>query len=79
LCWFGSQHWQVIGDDSRRFGWDLWRDFLDSGGPWPTEFHLKTSPKGGLQASGPNSFLRQGPRCQQLWQLMEQRERPAWI
>ena len=79
LCWFGSQHWQVIGEDSRRFGWDLWRDFLDAGGPWPTEFHLKASFTGGLQASGPNSFLRQGPRCQQLWQMMEQRVRPAWI
>jgi protein-L-isoaspartate(D-aspartate) O-methyltransferase len=79
LCWYGSEHWQVIGEDSRRFGWNLWRDFLDAGGPWPTEFHLKASPKGGLQAFGPNSFLRQGPRCQQLWQITEQRERPAWI
>jgi protein-L-isoaspartate O-methyltransferase len=79
LCWFGSQHWQVIGEDSRQFGWNLWRDFLDAGGPWPTEFRLRASPAGGLQGSGPYSFLRQGPRCQQLWQLMEQRERPAWI
>jgi protein-L-isoaspartate(D-aspartate) O-methyltransferase len=79
LCWYGSQHWQVIGEDSWRFGWNLWREFLDAGGPWPTEFHLKASPKGGLQSSGPNSFLRQGHRCQQLWQVMEERERPAWI
>jgi protein-L-isoaspartate(D-aspartate) O-methyltransferase len=79
LCWFGSQHWQVIGEESRRFGWELWRDYIDAGGPWPTEFHFKASPKGGLQLSGPNSFLRQGPRCQQLWQMIEQRERPAWI
>lgn len=79
LCWFGPQFWQVIGDESRKMGWNLWRDFLDAGGPWPTEFHLKSSPTGGLKASAKNSFLRQGPRCQHLWEIMENRERPAWI
>jgi protein-L-isoaspartate(D-aspartate) O-methyltransferase len=79
LCWFGPQHWQVIGDESRKLGWDLWRDFMDVGGPWPTEFHLKASPAGGLSAISKNSYLRQGPRCQYLWTMMEHRDRPAWI
>jgi protein-L-isoaspartate O-methyltransferase len=79
LCWFGPHYWQVIGDESRKMGWNLWRDFLDAGGPWPTEFHLKLSPTGGLKTNGNNSFLRQGPRCQHLWEIMERRERPAWI
>jgi protein-L-isoaspartate(D-aspartate) O-methyltransferase len=79
LCWFGPQHWQVIGDESRAMGWNLWRDFLDIGGPWPTEFDLRSSPSGGLIASGKNCFLRQGPHCQHLWTIMEHRQRPAWI
>ena len=79
LCWFGPQHWQVIGDESRTMGQILWRDFLDAGGPWPTEFHLKSSPRGGLTPNGINSFLRQGPNCQHLWTVMEHRQRPAWI
>jgi protein-L-isoaspartate(D-aspartate) O-methyltransferase len=79
LCWFGTHHWQVIGDESRKMGWNLWRDFMDAGGPWPTEFHLRSSPTGGLQATGKNGFIRQGPRCQHLFEIMEHRERPAWI
>jgi len=69
----------VIGDESRKMGWSLWRDFMDAGGPWPTEFHLKASPTGGLATLGKDSFLRQGPHCQYLWTLMEHRARPAWI
>jgi protein-L-isoaspartate(D-aspartate) O-methyltransferase len=79
LCWFGPHHWLILGEESRTMGWNLWRDFLDAGGPWPTEYKLQARFTGGLQSSGPNSFLRQGPRCQQLWQMMEKRERPAWI
>jgi protein-L-isoaspartate(D-aspartate) O-methyltransferase len=79
MCWFGSQHWQVIGEKSRELGWNLWREFMDAGGPWPTEFHIKASPTGGLTPIGKNSFLRQSPRCQYLWTLKADRKRPAWI
>ena len=78
-CVLGLQTWQVSGPAGRDLGWRLWRDFLDAGGPWPTEFHLHASPGGGLRADRPGSYVRPGPRCQHLWQLIEQRERPAWV
>jgi len=80
VCWLGAQTWQVSGTTGRELGWDLWRAFLDAGGPWPTEFYLRASPGGGLQPSDRReSYLRQGPRCRQVWELIEPRERPAWI
>jgi protein-L-isoaspartate(D-aspartate) O-methyltransferase len=71
------QRWQVSGPAGRELGWRIWRDFLDAGGPWPTEYLLHASPAGGLRADRPGSRLRPGPRCQHLWQLPESRERPA--
>jgi protein-L-isoaspartate(D-aspartate) O-methyltransferase len=79
ICWLGQQKWRVEGDAGHNLGWMLWRGFLDAGGPWPTEFRLRASPHGRLSLSGRESYLRQGPRCQQLWELIEQRERPVWI
>jgi protein-L-isoaspartate(D-aspartate) O-methyltransferase len=73
------QVWQVSGPVGRDLGWRLWRDFLDAGGPWPTEYQLHASPTGGLRAERPESRLRQGTCCQHLWQLPEARERPAWL
>jgi protein-L-isoaspartate(D-aspartate) O-methyltransferase len=79
LCWLGSQDWQVTGPSGRDLAWRLWRAFLDAGGPWPTEFELRASPRGGLRTACPESYLRQGPCCQQAWELMETRQRPAWL
>jgi hypothetical protein len=78
-CVLGIQTWQVSGAAGRDLGWRLWRDFLDAGGPWPTEFRLHASPRGGLRADRRGSYVRAGPRCQHLWQLVEPRERPAWV
>lgn len=78
-CVLGVHAWQVSGPAGRELGWRLWRDFLDAGGPWPTEFALHASPRGGLRADRPESYLHQGPTCQHLWQLLESRERPAWV
>jgi protein-L-isoaspartate(D-aspartate) O-methyltransferase len=78
-CWLGPQDWQVSGQAGRDLGWTLWRAFLDAGGPWPTEFGLTASPQGGLLSEPGECYLRQGPRCQQRWQLLEPRERAAWI
>jgi protein-L-isoaspartate(D-aspartate) O-methyltransferase len=78
-CWFGHQEWQVNNDAGRDLGWFLWRAFLDSGGPWPTEFRLKACPGDSPLASRRESYLRQGPRCRQLWELSEPRDRGAWL
>jgi protein-L-isoaspartate(D-aspartate) O-methyltransferase len=78
LCVFGVQTWHVNGPPGRDLGWGLWRAFLDAGGPWPNEFHLIASPRGGLHAARTESYVRQGPRCQQVWQMNEERERLAW-
>jgi protein-L-isoaspartate(D-aspartate) O-methyltransferase len=78
-CVLGIHTWQVSGPAGRELGWRLWRDFLDAGGPWPTEFALDARPAGGLRADRPESYLRDGPRCQHRWQLLESRERPAWL
>jgi protein-L-isoaspartate(D-aspartate) O-methyltransferase len=79
LCWYGIQEWHVNHPEGRELGWTLWRAFLDVGGPWPTEYQFTASPRADLHADSPQSYLRQGPRCQHLWQVMEQRERPAWL
>jgi protein-L-isoaspartate(D-aspartate) O-methyltransferase len=80
VCWFGASYWQVSGSVGRDLGAGLWRAFLDAGGPWPTEFRLRASPGGGLTLSDARvGYLRQGPRCQQAWELIEPRERPAWV
>jgi protein-L-isoaspartate(D-aspartate) O-methyltransferase len=79
LCWLGSQEWQVSGEAGRDLGWTLWRAFLDAGGPWPTEFRLRASPRSGLRVGRREGYLLQGPLCQQLWELTEPRDRPAWI
>jgi protein-L-isoaspartate(D-aspartate) O-methyltransferase len=78
-CWLGADAWQVSGESGQALGRGLWGAFLEAGGPWPTEFRLRASPSGGLCAGGPEAYLRRGPRCQQLWELNEPRERPAWI
>jgi protein-L-isoaspartate(D-aspartate) O-methyltransferase len=79
VCWLGAQNWQADGDVGHEIGWALWRAYLDAGGPWPTEFRLKASPHGGLQTGRRESYFHQGVRCQQLWELIEPRDRPAWI
>jgi hypothetical protein len=79
VCWLGAHEWQVSGAAGRELGQRLWRAFLDAGGPWPTEFHLRARPGGGLHPRSQQGFARQGPRCQQVWDLIEPRERPAWL
>jgi protein-L-isoaspartate(D-aspartate) O-methyltransferase len=78
LCWFSSEDWQVSGAAGQEIGEALWRTWLRAGGPWPTEFQLMVSATGGLRPRGPESYVRQGPLCQQLWTLQETRTRPGW-
>jgi protein-L-isoaspartate(D-aspartate) O-methyltransferase len=87
-CWFGLRQWRVTGVAGRNLGVQLWRDFLDAGGPWPSEFRLRA------ESSEPPSsenrrdlvfhetinqylvFHRCGPRCHQVWTLDTCRQRP---
>jgi protein-L-isoaspartate(D-aspartate) O-methyltransferase len=78
VCWLGAEDWQVSGDAGRELGWGLWHAFLDAGGPWPTEFRLRASPTGGLSAAGAETYQRQGTYCQQIWQLIQPRDRWDW-
>jgi protein-L-isoaspartate(D-aspartate) O-methyltransferase len=79
-CWLGESAWHVVGEAGRALGERLWRAFLDAGGPWPTEFRLRASPRGEVAPGGGREvYKRQGPRCRQVWELIEPRERPAWL
>ncbi len=79
-CWLGEQAWHVSGEPGRTLGDRLWRAFLDAGGPWPTEFRLRASPHCQIATSEHRAmYARQGPRCQQVWELIEPRERAAWL
>jgi protein-L-isoaspartate(D-aspartate) O-methyltransferase len=75
FCWLGTEEWQVTGEAGRDLGWSLWRKFLDAGGPWPTEFHLSASPEGRPEPVPEGAFVRQGPRCQQVWTIIRPRDR----
>lgn len=79
LCWFGPQDWQVTGEAGRDLGAGLWRAFLDAGGPWPTEFRLRAGPSSPLPRGRRETYERQGPLCRQSWELLEPRDRIAWI
>jgi protein-L-isoaspartate(D-aspartate) O-methyltransferase len=79
VCWLGPHEWQVTGTPGRDLGRTLWRAFLDAGGPWPTEFRLRACAAGRLVPDRVEGYVRQGPHCQQIWELIEQRERPGWI
>jgi protein-L-isoaspartate(D-aspartate) O-methyltransferase len=79
-CWLGMREWRVTGEAGRDLGNRLWHAFLDMGGPWPTEFHLRAAPldRPLSKDAGEFVFHRQGPLCRQVWALDAIRERPAW-
>ncbi|HEX5271848.1 MAG TPA: methyltransferase domain-containing protein [Gemmataceae bacterium] len=79
-CWLGEEAWQVTGEGGRSVGLRLWRAFLDAGAPWPTEFRLRAAPRADPGAEGRReTYVRQGPRCRQVWELVEGRRRSAWL
>ena len=79
-CWLGEDSWQVVGEAGREIGMRLLRAFLDAGAPWPTEYRLRASPRGELIPTGGREvYLRRGPRCRQVWEMMEPRRRAAWL
>jgi protein-L-isoaspartate(D-aspartate) O-methyltransferase len=78
-CWLGSQQWQMHGPFGADMADGLWRAFLDAGGPRPTEFRLRASTDRIPEATEREAYGRSGPRCHQLWELPERRERPVWF
>jgi hypothetical protein len=78
-CVLGLHTWQVSGPAGRELGWRLWRDFLDAGGPWPTEFTLHAFPGPGREEGQPEGYVREGPCCRHVWRLPTSRDRPAWL
>ncbi len=79
-CWLGEESWHVTGEAGREVGVRLWRAFLDAGAPWPTEFRLRASPGGEVgPGGGRETYERQGPRCRQVWEMIEPRQRAAWL
>ncbi|HTU92843.1 MAG TPA: protein-L-isoaspartate O-methyltransferase [Gemmataceae bacterium] len=77
-CWLGLREWRVTGTAGRNLGARLWRDFLDAGGPWPSEFRLRAVAAEPLpdDRGADLVFQRRGPRCRQLWTLDAYRQRP---
>jgi protein-L-isoaspartate(D-aspartate) O-methyltransferase len=75
VCWFEPNEWQFNDSVARDLCWNLWRDFLDAGGPRPTEYQLRVSFNGFLEA-GENASMRVGPKTRWLWELPTQRRRP---
>jgi protein-L-isoaspartate(D-aspartate) O-methyltransferase len=78
-CWLGSRSWQINGPAGMELGLALYRDFLEAGGPWPTEFRLTASAASEPTSTAAPSFRRQGPRCRHLWELAEPRQRGGWL
>jgi protein-L-isoaspartate(D-aspartate) O-methyltransferase len=79
-CWIGLREWRVSGENGHRLGLDLWRDFLNAGGPWPTDFRLRARPLRAAVAVETAAdavlvYRRHGPRCEMLWELFDRRDR----
>jgi protein-L-isoaspartate(D-aspartate) O-methyltransferase len=79
-CWLGTHAWRVTGREGRALGERLWRAFLEAGGPAPTEFRLRAcAPPAPPPSQGAVAlaYRRRGPFTEQVWELDQQRERPA--
>jgi protein-L-isoaspartate(D-aspartate) O-methyltransferase len=81
ICWLGLREWHVSDDMARQLGVRLWREFLDAGGPWPTDYRLRAWPRDvpadiTARTDAVRTFHKQGPRCEQLWELFDRRPRP---
>jgi protein-L-isoaspartate(D-aspartate) O-methyltransferase len=80
VCWLGLREWRVSDDGARQLGTRLWREFLDAGGPWPTDYRLRAWPRDAAvavetRADTVLAFRKQGQRCEQLWELSDRRPR----
>jgi hypothetical protein len=85
-CWIGLRQWRVTGMAGRQLGERLWHDFLDAGGPWPSEYSMRVDPFATpqnlddepSQNTDTLTFRRCGIRFRQKWTLSRIRQRPTW-
>src|SRR5437867_1943536 len=49
--------------------------FVDAGRPWPIEFASRAWPRHAGDAPPAGNFVRQGPCCWQVWDLLQPCER----
>lgn len=78
VCWLGPYEWRTSGPGGQQLGMRLWKRWLQLGAPRPGEWRLRVAPSGeplrpDRQALA--QYHRQGPRCDQLWELIEPRRR----
>lgn len=76
VCWLGEQVWQFSAG-GKEIGAAVWRAFLEAGGPRATEFRLTL--RGDPPAAADLVFERPGARLPHRWELVQPRERAAWI
>lgn len=83
VCWLGQGEWRVQGETGYDLGDSLWRAWLEAGGPWPTEFRLLIPLDDRSEDLRPMAdglwFRRRGPIHEQLWELVEPRDRPTGL
>lgn len=77
-CWLGRREWHGNGA-GLSLAWRVWHEFLDAGGPWPTDYCLTIDFGANPAIDAGRCLVRQGPRSRQCWHLPEKRERPAWM
>jgi protein-L-isoaspartate(D-aspartate) O-methyltransferase len=78
-CWFEPGRWKATDEAGWRLGLKLWRDFLDLGGPRPTDYELHVALNSVPEASLESAFRRQGIRNLQYWTIKKERERGNWL
>jgi len=79
-CWLSPSHWYVTDHATQHLGDALWRSWLDTGGPWPTEFEVRLPlDPACVLAAADDEYVRDADGGRQVWRLIERRERGTWI
>lgn len=79
-CWLGPYEWRISGKGGQEMALQLWRRWIDLGGPRPQDWRLTAAALPRLLPAAEGAAVRlarQGPRCAQLWQLIEPRRPPV--
>ncbi len=73
-CWMGPYEWRISGKGGHEMGQQLWRRWLDLGGPRPENWRLSEAADGDrltMTVEARAVYRRQGARCAQLWELAD--------
>jgi protein-L-isoaspartate(D-aspartate) O-methyltransferase len=80
VCWMGPHEWRISGKSGQELGMRLWRHWLELGGPRPEEWRVSAAADGARlpeESQARLAWFRRGVRCEQLWELIEPRQRRA--